>query len=139
MGFDEPEVLVHLARDASEEVNGDGVFEVIGFLDRGTQGVGVMADVVDEKFHHVGAVVGGEVGFRDAGLRDGFTDCSVGDATEGGDAFRDCVDVIFQVGGDGIEEQVELVEILPFYIPVCPFDLAVRVDAVGQAEIQKGD
>src|SRR5579859_8259188 len=139
VGFDEPEVLVHFAGDAGEEVDGDGVFEVVGFLDGGAQGVGVVADVVNEEFHHVWAVVGGEIRFRDTGFGDGFADSAVGDATKCGDAFRDRVDVIFEVRGDGIEEQVELIEILPFYVPMCPFDLAVRVNAVGQAEIQKGD
>jgi len=60
-------------------------------------------------------------------------------APEGGDAFGDRVDVVLEMRGHGIEEQVELVEILPFYVPVRPFDLAVRIDTVGQAEIQKGD
>ena len=139
VGFDEPKVFVHFAGDAGEEVDGDGVFQVIGFLDGGAQGVGVVADVVDQEFHHVGAVVGGKIGFGDAGLGDGFADGAVGDATEGGDAFGDRVDMISQVGGDRVEKQVKLVEILPFYIPVGPFDLAVGVDAVGEAEIQQGN
>ena len=35
VGFDEPEVFVHFAGDAGEEVDGDGVVEVVGFLDGG--------------------------------------------------------------------------------------------------------
>ena len=106
MGFDEPEVFVHFAGDAGEEVDGDGVFEIVGFLDGGAQGVGVVADVVNEEFHHVGAVVGGEIGFGDAGLGDGFADGAVGDAAEGGDTLGDRVNVIFKVRGDGVKEQV---------------------------------
>ena len=103
MGFDEPEVFVHFAGDAGEEVHGDGVFEVVGFLDGGAQGVGVVTHVVDEEFHHVGAVVGREIGFGDTGLCDGFADRSVSDATEGRNALGYRVDVILKVGGNGIE------------------------------------
>ena len=58
VGFDEPEIFVHFAGDAGEEVDGDGVFEVVGFLDGGAQGVGEVTDVVDQEFHHVRAIVG---------------------------------------------------------------------------------
>ena len=136
MGFDEPEVFVHFAGDAGEEVDGDGVFEVVGFLDSRAERVGVMAYVVDEEFHHVRAIIGGEIRFRDTGLGDGFADGAVGDAAQSGDSFGDRVDVIFEMRGDGIEEQVELVEILPFYILVGPFDLAVGVNTVSETQIE---
>jgi hypothetical protein len=47
VGFDEPEILVHFTGDCCEEVHGDGIFEVVGFLDGGAQGVGVVAYVVN--------------------------------------------------------------------------------------------
>jgi hypothetical protein len=100
VGFDEPEVFVHFAGDGGEEVDGDGVLEVVGFLDGGAQGVGEVADVVDQEFDHVGAVEGGEIGFGDTGLGGGFANGAVGDAAESGDALCDCVDVIFQACGD---------------------------------------
>ncbi len=136
MRFDEPEIFVHFAGDCGEEVHGDGVFEVVGFLDSGAQGVGVVANVVDEEFHHIGSVVGGKVCFGDAGFCGGFADGTVGDSTESGDSLGDRVDMIFEVGGDGIEEQMELVKILALDVPMGPFDLAVNVGAVGEAEIE---
>src|ERR1700739_4030546 len=57
VGFDEPEIFIHFAGDGGEDVDGDGVFEVLGFLNGAAEGVGVVADVVDEGFDYIGAIV----------------------------------------------------------------------------------
>jgi len=95
-----------------------------------------VANVVDEEFHHVGAVVGGEVCFGDAGFCGGFRGRYVGDSTESGDSLGDGVDMIFEVGGDGIEEQMELVKILALDVPVGPFEPGCERRRCREAEIE---
>ena len=46
VGFEEPEVLVEFTSERCEQITGDGIAEIVGFLHRGAQRVGMMGHVV---------------------------------------------------------------------------------------------
>ena len=46
--FQEPEILVELARDRGKDIDSDVIAEIAGFLDGSTQSVGVVRDIVDQ-------------------------------------------------------------------------------------------
>lgn len=50
--FEEPEVLIEFARQCREQIAGDCITEIIGFLHRGAQRVGMMRNVVHQKLQH---------------------------------------------------------------------------------------
>src|SRR5215470_4223044 len=139
VGFDEPEVFVHFAGHGGEQVHSDGIVQVLGFLDGRAQGVGKMADIVDQELDHFRPIGGSQVGFRQARFGGGFADRSVSDSAQSGDAFGDGVNVIFKMRGYRIEEQVQLVEVLALHIPMRPLHLAMDIRAVGKAEIEQGN
>src|SRR5882762_8628471 len=46
--FQEPEILVELARDRGKDIDSDVIAEIAGFLDGSAQSVGVVRDIVDQ-------------------------------------------------------------------------------------------
>src|SRR5580704_548571 len=139
MRLEKPEVLVQVAGNCREKIHRDVVTEIAGLLNRGTQRIRVMRDVMHQPLQLRRAIGGSEIGFLQAASRGDFAGCSVGDAAESRDPLGDGVALVVYMRRNGIKELVELNEMHALDVPVRPLDLAAKVDTVGQARVEKRD
>src|SRR5580704_4782462 len=137
MRFEEPEVLVELAREGGKEISGNFVAQIVALIDGLTQRIGMMGHVVNEPFELRGAVRGGEIGFFQTALRSRFASGAVGHAAESDNAFSDGVGLILEMCRYGIKELMKLDEMHALDVPVGPFHLAAEIHAIREPGIQK--
>lgn len=97
MRFQEPKILIELARQLGEEIGGDCVAEVAGLLDRGAERIGMMSDVVHQELQHRRAIRRRQIRFFQTGPCSGFANRTIGDAPERGGAFGDGVRLVLKM------------------------------------------
>lgn len=137
MGFDEPEFLVEVARDAGKEVGGVFVAEFVGLIDGGADGLADGGEGGGEGFDVIAAAGDGEGVSGELGFLADRGDGSFGRSAEGGDAFGDVINESQNLAGDAVEEFVEGDEVGAFDVPVGLFGLELQIDEVGQVLVEE--
>ncbi len=139
MGLEEPEVFVQLPGDLGEEVRGVLVAGLVGFVDRGSHGVGVDAVALDQRPHVVDTGVDVGRDLRQAGVRRGHAHRAQRVTAELGRSLGKLVGLALTLLRQLVEEQVQLIEVDALHIPVRLLGLAVEIGGVRQLLVEQPD
>src|SRR6185312_9754997 len=133
------DVLISGANDLGEDVRSSIISQrsaLFNCLARSVRDIRKMiqqsADVV-HAMHHV------QIVFFDAGVGCNLASSAIRTAAEGGNTLSDQVNRLFYMLCYGIEQQMQLIEILALDVPVREFGLRLHVDRVRETGIEKID